>query len=108
MKTNKLVIATILGASFLGLSGSANAACSFSGKVERVYQNSTRTYIYMTPLTSINSSYYRYFYTTDPDLARAAHAAKDGNHYVNVRGNGTCATSGTARFGGTLTSVLRY
>jgi len=109
MNIKKIALITLFGASFLGLSNAANATCSFSGKVERVYQNATTTYVYMLPNTALNSSYYRYFKTTDPDLSRAIHAAHDDNNYINVRGNATsCPSTGSARYGGWVSNVTRY
>jgi len=109
MNIKKAVSIALLGVGFLGLSNVANAACSFTGKIERVYQTATNTYVYMLPQTSLSSSYYRYFRTTDADLSRAVHAAHEGNRYVNVRGNArTCPSTGTGRYGGVITSVTRY
>jgi len=109
MKIKNLAIATLVALGSL-IATEANASCSISGKIERVYTNSNATYAYVIPLTAISNSYYHYFYTTDDTVAAALQAAKaDGNAYVNVNGSAsTCPTTGTARFGGVISSFTRY
>jgi hypothetical protein len=104
----KLAIATLISAGAF-FSYGASATCTQLGKVERVHQTSTTTWIYILPITSLSSSFYYWTSTTDPELQRAIHAAKDGNHYVEIRGSaGTCPTTGTARWVGALTTVVRH
>lgn len=96
--------------SLMGLSSTASANCSFTGKVERVYQNASIAYVYMVPITSLNSSYYLYFNTSDPDLMNAAQAAKDKNDYVNVYGvsSSACTYNAGGNYGGTINYITRY
>lgn len=112
MNMKKLVVVSLLGASVLGMAGSANAYCYRSGKVERVTQYNSGAYIYMTPSnTSLTSSYYNYTYTTDPEVQTAAHNALNTDQEVYVRaGTSTskCPTSGTARYMGTTNYITRY
>jgi hypothetical protein len=111
MNMKGLNIISLVGvASLFGVSNAAMADCSFSGKIERVYQTATVSYVYMVPLTSLNSSYFQYFYTTDSDLMNAVHSAKDGNHYVNVYGTKSdgCTYNAGANWGGVISTVSRY
>lgn len=108
MNIRKLAIVSLIGMGTM-LGHEANAACSINGKVERIWQSGTTTYVYLLPITSLNSTFYHYFVTTNAALREAAHAAHDGNKYVNVNGNATsCPTSGTARYGGNIDTITRY
>jgi hypothetical protein len=108
MTIKQLVIVALMS---LGLFASqqASAVCSFTGKVERVFQNSTTTYAYLVPERSVINSSAVYFRTTDPDLSQSFHEAMDDNNSFHVVGNASsCPTSGTYRNGGIAIYTNRY
>lgn len=103
MNTKKLILLTLAGLVF-GASSAANATCYKYGKVENVYQTTSRTYIYIKPISSYSTSTYHYCYTSDRDLTIAAHAAKDSNSYVRISGSArSCPSRGSAGICGTIT-----
>lgn len=109
MKIKNIVFGTMIALGSLVATG-ASASCSFTGKVERVYTAGSYAYVYLEAITGLASSAYYYFYTPDDTLIAAAEAAKaDGNAYVNVIGDASaCPTTGTARYGGAISSITRY
>lgn len=104
-------ILSLVGSALLLLgAANANAACNYAGKIERIYQSSTTTYVYLKSLSSLTSSTYYYCNTSDPDLANAMHSAKaNGEQYVYVSGNrSSCPTSGTGRYMGSCVYINNY
>lgn len=107
MKIKNTLLGVLIALSFIA-TAEVNASCSFSGKIERIITNSSGTYVYLVPLTSIANSYYYYFKTDDDTKANAAHSAKDGNSYVKVTGSSSSCPSTSVRYGGIISSITRY
>ncbi|MCP4746313.1 MAG: hypothetical protein GY874_09265 [Desulfobacteraceae bacterium] len=101
-----LVLVSIAGGSL------SHAGCIQSGKIFYMYYNNSTTepyaYIYLTPFTTFAVNYY-YYVTYDTDLMAALSSAFSGGETVRLYGDATeCATTGTARNGGTILYTYMY
>jgi hypothetical protein len=103
MQKRLLVLGLLVAVSLL-LPLTARAACSVTGEVFRIFDDGTTTYAYLR-VSSINTFYYLGI-TTNDNLRAAARSCESSRHRCTLIGDlTTCATTGTSRNIGNLTSV---
>lgn len=106
----KMVILAIVFAIMMAFAGadSADATCSQYGKVVYMFQTTTYAYVYIAARATL-PSYGYYYYTNDPELISTLASAMSGNYTVHLTGSVySCPTSGTWRYGGTLSYARIY